>query len=213
MIHRLASLFLEYPDRDTLELRDDIAELVGGIEGPGADELHRFVDWWAVQAPAALERAYVETFDFAKSHGPNMTFYTHGDRRQRGIALLMLKRRYAAAGLTLLDGELPDHLAVMLEFAALAPEEGRALLSEHRPGLELMCASLERAESPWADVLAAVIATLPALSADDRERTLRLAAEGPPTETVGLEPFAPPEYMPEIPSPVGASACDQRRIA
>jgi nitrate reductase delta subunit len=25
---------------------------------------------------------------------------------------------------------------------------------------------------------------------------LRLAAEGPPQEEVGLQPFAPPEYMP-----------------
>jgi nitrate reductase delta subunit len=213
MIHRLASLLLEYPDRETLGLRDEIAASAETIEGPGAEELRRFVAWWGAQSPAGLERAYVETFDFARSHGLHMTFYTHGDRRQRGIALLMLKRRYAAAGLTLLDGELPDHLAVMLEFAALAGEEGRALLSEHRPGLELMRASLERAESPWADVLAAVIATLPALSAYDRERTLLLAREGPPTETVGLEPFAPPEYMPEIPSPAGAVACDARRIA
>ena len=31
----------------------------------------------------------------------------------------------------------------------------------------------------------------------DRARAARLAAQGPPGELVGLEPFAPPEVMPE----------------
>lgn len=40
-----------------------------------------------------------------------------------------------------------------------------------------------------------VHAVLPELSARDLARALELASTGPPAEEVGLEPFAPPEYM------------------
>jgi nitrate reductase delta subunit len=122
----------------------------------------------------------------------------HGDRRQRGVALLRLKQRYAAAaGLPLLDGELPDYLPVMLEFAALAPEDiGLAALAECREAIELVRAALHDAGSQYASLLDAVAAVLPRLSSAQAARVRRLAAEGPPSEQVGLEPFAPPEVMP-----------------
>ena len=55
---------------------------------------------------------------------------------------------------------------------------------------------LEDAPSPYADVLRAVTATLPALGGDEREAVHRLAVQGPPTEEVGLAPFGPPEQTP-----------------
>jgi nitrate reductase delta subunit len=114
------------------------------------------------------------------------------------MALLRLKHTYAAAGLRLADDELPDHLAVMLEFAATAgPTAGRALLLEHRAGLELLRLALHDIASPWAGVLDSVSATLPALGGDERQAVARLAAQGPPEEQVGLAPFGPPEYMPQ----------------
>jgi nitrate reductase delta subunit len=45
-------------------------------------------------------------------------------------------------------------------------------------------------------VLEAVCAALPRLGVRQRDAVVRLAAEGPPDEQVGLEPFAPPEVMP-----------------
>jgi nitrate reductase delta subunit len=85
---------------------------------------------------------------------------------------------------------------VVLEFAATTDlEAGRRLLLEHRAGLELLRLSLVDAGSPWAGALRAVTASLPALRGDEREAVARLAAEGPPGEDVGLEPFAPPDYM------------------
>jgi nitrate reductase delta subunit len=41
-----------------------------------------------------------------------------------------------------------------------------------------------------------VVASLGRLSSQKIARIRRLAAEGPPVEEVGLEPFAPPEVMP-----------------
>jgi len=48
-------------------------------------------------------------------------------------------------------------------------------------------------------VLDAVCATLPEINAEDRRKIATLAAEGPPEEEVGLEPFAmDPSLRPEL---------------
>src|SRR6266511_1047506 len=75
-----------------------------------------------------LAADYVATFDHRKRCCLFLTYYAHGDTRKRGMSLLSLKQTYAAAGLRLVDDELPDHLAVVLEYAATQPGNGRALL-------------------------------------------------------------------------------------
>jgi nitrate reductase delta subunit len=192
------SLLLAYPGdglADRLDLLRDVATAAGPrIGGP----LLRFLDHAASTAPYELAAEYVATFDHRKRCCLFLTYYAYGDTRKRGMALLRLKQVYAAAGLRLADDELPDHLAVMLEFAAIAgPDAGRALLLEHRAGLELLRMSLHDIASPWAGVLDSVSATLPALRGGEREAVARLAAQGPPEEQVGLAPFGPPEYMPQ----------------
>ena len=139
----------------------------------------------------------METLDLNKRSGLYLTFYGEGDKRERGTALLRLKRMYRAGGLPLQGTELPDYLPVMLEFAAAAPPGyGEVVLREHHAALELVRLSLRERESPYAHLIDAVCLTLGAPSAADRARVLKLAASGPPQELVGLEPFAPPEVMP-----------------
>jgi nitrate reductase delta subunit len=188
---KLLSLLLQYPSDELLGARAELA--AAGDGGP----VRRFLEWWARARARELQRSYVETFDFTRRNSLYMTYHVHGDRRQRGVALLRLKQRYAAAGLELLDGELPDYLPVMLEFAALAPSDvGLAALVEARDALELVRTSLHADGSPYALLLDAVADLLPGLTGPQAARVRRLAAEGPPTEQVGLEPFAPPEVMP-----------------
>jgi nitrate reductase delta subunit len=194
------SLLLAYPD-DELAGRLGLLRQVAAAAGPRAGgPLLRFLDYAAGTALAELAAEYVATFDHRKRCCLFLTYYAYGDTRKRGMALLRLKNVYAAAGLRLTDDELPDHLAVMLEFAATAgPAAGRALLLEHRAGLELLRLALHDIASPWASVLDSVSATLPPLRGDERQAVARLAAQGPPEEQVGLAPFAPPEYMPQLP--------------
>jgi nitrate reductase delta subunit len=187
---KLLSLLLQYPSDELLAARAELADAAAG-------RVARFADWWAGEPAGELQRTYVETFDFTRRNSLYLTYHVHGDRRQRGVALLRLKQRYAAAGLDLLDGELPDYLPVMLEFAALAPEDvGLAALAECRDAIELVRSSLHEVGSPYALLLDEVAALLPGLSSAQAARVRRLAAEGPPSEQVGLEPFAPPEVMP-----------------
>ena len=56
--------------------------------------------------------------------------------------------------------------------------------------------SLHDLGSPYAHVLDAIAALLPALSVSQRSEVARLAHDGPPDEAVGLEPYGPPEAMP-----------------
>ncbi len=144
-----------------------------------------------------LQREYVETFDLHKRCCLYLSYYLYGDRRQRGQEFVRLKRVVEAAGYRFAGRELPDYLPLLLEFAAREPATGSALLAEHRVGLELLRAALHDAGSPYADVVDAICLSLPPLDAAGREVVQRLAAEGPPTETVGLEPYGPPEVMPE----------------
>ena len=189
---KLLSVLLRYPDRRLVEAREELAAAAAG-NAP----LERFVAYLAASTQSELERRYVETFDLRRRSGLYLSYYVHGDTRKRGMALLRLKRLYAAAGLEPTSGELPDYLPLMLEFAALAPAgAGETLLREYRPSLELLRASLRDADSPYAEVLDALCRGLPRLSALEREHVRRLAEDGPPDEQVGLQPFAPPEVMP-----------------
>jgi nitrate reductase molybdenum cofactor assembly chaperone NarJ/NarW len=203
----LIAMALHYPDPALLEARRDVADAARSLpSSPGDDALRDFFDWWAREPADDLRRLYVETFDFSRRTGLDLTYYSHGDRRQRGLALLALRRRYDAAGLDFQGPELPDHLPVVLEFAALDPTSGGELLAEFRPMIELIRLSLERAESPYAGLIAALCLLLPELRDDELVELRRLAREGPPGESVGLEPFAPPEVMPD-PIRTGPAAC------
>jgi nitrate reductase molybdenum cofactor assembly chaperone NarJ/NarW len=136
----------------------------------------------------------VQTFDFGRRASLHLTYHTHGDRRQRGLELIRLKRRYAEHDLWLAESELPDYLPAMLEFAALAePGAGEALLSEFRPQIEIVRVALHEDGSPYATLFDTLCETLPKPTRAQRELTEKLAVEGPPTELVGLEPFIPAE--------------------
>jgi nitrate reductase delta subunit len=193
----LLSFLLRYPDADVTAARDEIAGEVCALPaGRVREALERFLLGWTGDQTALAAR-YVETFDLRRRASLYLTYYAHGDTRERGMALLRLKKLYRAAGLPMESTELPDHLTVMLAFAALAsPGQGEALLAEHRPAIELLRLSLHDLGSPYAHVLDAVAAGLPALSVTERGEVARLAREGPPEEAVGLEPYGPPEAMP-----------------
>lgn len=143
-----------------------------------------------------LRDDYIATFDFDRRTNLYLTYHLHGDGRRRGIELVRLKRRFRETGLELADGELPDYLPVLLEFAELAPEAGREVLGGLRGSIELIRSALHERRSAYAHLLDAVAAALPALTKRQAAALARLAVEGPPIELVGLDSFTPPELEP-----------------
>ncbi|MFG1993161.1 nitrate reductase molybdenum cofactor assembly chaperone [Actinoplanes sp. NPDC048988] len=179
---QLASLLLTYPDEELLAAGPELRAAAAGNE-----PITAFLDWLLGTPLIDCQRHYVQTFDLRRRSGLYLTYYLHGDTRKRGMALLVLKQRYRAHGLTLAGGELPDLLPVVLEFAAVAgPGDGEAPLRQHRQGLELLRSALSESGSPYRELLEAVCAILPPLTGDDLAAITALAVDGPPVESVGV---------------------------
>lgn len=201
LLLRLVSLLLQYPDRELLGSRPELTAAVAALPpSPAADELAAFAAWFAAAEPDDAAQHYVEVFDLRRRSSLYLTYYLHGDTRRRGMALLALAQRFRAAGWEPAAGELPDHLPLVLEYAALAgPRGGEAPLRLHRRGLELIRHALADTGSPYRHVLTALTGLLPPPTAEDLAAVAELAAAGPPAEEVGLSPYGAADDVPPYP--------------
>lgn len=186
----LLSRLLQHPDE-----RPGLGGETPG-DGPAAAAIARFLEETRDVPLAELRRHYVDTFDFDRRTNLYLTYHVFGDQRRRGIELVRLKLRFREAGLELADGELPDYLPVLLEFAELAPEQGVRALAALRGPVELVRSALRERGSSYAHLLDAVACSLPPLTRRDADAVRRLAADAPPTELVGLDSVTPPELEP-----------------
>jgi nitrate reductase delta subunit len=188
---RLAcSWLLAYPDAELLDRLDGLAAAVAELPPSVRAPLETFLAHLDGTPLLDVQRHYVEVFDMKRRACPFLTYWTNGDTRNRGMAILRFKQAYADAGFTLGNEELPDHLAVLLEFAAVGDRvTGDALLAEHAAPIGLLREALHDLGSAYAHVLDAVTATLPEVTHEVAARMAAMAAAGPPVEEVGLEPF------------------------
>ena len=185
-----ASLLLAYPDEQRTARLDTVEELLSHVSGSAAKLLRVTAVALRASDPIQAEIDYVETFDLRRRSTMYLTYWTAGDTRNRGSQMLAFAAAYRDAGVEPPCGEAPDHLPVVLEFAAsVDPVAGRRLLIEHRVPIDVLRAALAQANSPYAHAVAAVCETLPAPTDTDVRRAQRLAQAGPPTESVGLQPF------------------------
>ncbi|GAA4414198.1 hypothetical protein GCM10023168_37630 [Fodinibacter luteus] len=205
---QVVSLLLDYPDDVLLERVPMLREVVDGLPDPQRLPLTEFLDTLEHGDLGALQRDYVDTFDVTRKCSLHLTYFAQGDTRRRGVALVEFKQAYRRAGVEFdTDVELPDHLSVVLEFGALHDQHTAwHLLTRHRVGIEVLRAGLAQRGSPWLPVVEALRSTLPVLDGDDEEALLRLVAEGPPQEEVGLEPYAVDPRLNPRPEPADTTA-------
>lgn len=187
-----ASWCLSYPDEQLVArvpmMRAALGEFAGASQ-PFGVVLERLESTDLM----ALQGQYVEEFDLGKRHALHLSYWTDGDTRRRGEVLGAFKKVYRGQD-TLVDtwGELPDFLPMVLEFAATVDmPTGKELLAQYRPSLELIKFGLMRDELPHAEILQAICDTLPGASPADEQAVMRMAGYGPPTESVGLDPYDP----------------------
>ena len=192
-----ASMLLDYPGQSLLahlDLLDEVAATLPAKLGAG---LHATIGHLRTRPLRESESDYVDTFDTRRRGCLFLTYFSNGETRKRGLALLRIKQVYTRAGLSLRDDQLPDHLCVVLEFAATTDQRaGLKMILDNRAGLELLRLHLREIESPWSGALEAVCATLPPLKGKDHEAVERLIAEGPEDEQVGLNPYGMPDLLP-----------------
>ena len=140
-----------------------------------------------------LQSQYVQEFDLGKRHALHLSYWTDGDTRRRGEVLGAFKKVYRGSD-TLVNtrGELPDFLPMVLEFTATVDMAvGRELLQQYRPSLELIKFGLLRDNLAHTSIVQAICDTLPGSSPADEQAVMRMAGHGPPTESVGLDPYDP----------------------
>lgn len=202
-VWQAASLLLSYPDDQLPQRLDTVEALLAHAEESAANLLRRTVTALRAADPMAAAVDYVETLDMRRRSTMFLTYWTGGDTRNRGMQMLAFATAYREAGAEPPVGEAPDHLPVVLEFAAtVAPQAGRRLLLAHRAPLDILHRALSDAGSPYAFAVAAVCATLPAVTDQEVRQVSQLMASGPPAEAVGLQPFtaAVPLGMPKVPT-------------
>ena len=190
-----ASVLLSYPEQD---FASDVAAVYEALErlpgSPARAQLLSVAEWLASMPTVEAAKTYVDVFDLSREICLYLTYYRHGDTRERGMALTALVNAFRDAGFGVVPGELPDYLPALLELAA-ASMAGATVLGEHRMAVDALHAALVKKDTPYAEAVAAVRSALPGPSRKDREALRWYREDGPPSEKVGLEPFAPPETL------------------
>ena len=179
---RALAALLAYPTQELLDALPEIQqELARDIAlRPALPALDALVDYLADGDLLDLQEEYVGLFDRTRSLCLNLFEHVHGDSRERGPAMVELLGIYAAAGLEPATGELPDHLPLLLEYAAVAGDAGVELLSNAAPVLDLLHGRLVKRASFWAGAL---------------EGALRAAGHAPGAVPVQEEPAETSESL------------------
>jgi nitrate reductase delta subunit len=187
---KAASVLLRYPDEQTLSALPAVRAALEGISPRLARPLSIVEQYRTGTDPTQLAVEYVELFDLRRRCCLHLSYYTAGDTRKRGEALLEFAAAYKATGFEVEGGELPDYLPAVLDLAAQAGDEAWVLLRAHRIGLDLLFQALDASGSVYRHAVAAIIALLPPPTGADLAAAIALARSGPPREEVGLQPFA-----------------------
>jgi nitrate reductase delta subunit len=158
---RALARLLGYPDD---ALREQLPELRSVFEAERAFSsdarvaLDSLVGWLAARDRYEAQEAYVDCFDRGRSTSLWLFEHVHGDSRERGQAMVDLARTYEAAELYLDEGELPDYLPVVLEFASTQSAAiARSFLQETAPIVAALQAALLQRGSRYAFAIGAVL--------------------------------------------------------
>jgi nitrate reductase delta subunit len=173
---RVLAALLAYPDA---RLRGDLPEMTALLAQDNAlsearrGEIEALARWLAGADAIEVETTYVETFDRGRATSLHLFEHVHGDSRDRGPAMIDLAQTYAAAGLLLKEGELPDYLPAVLEFASTQPpREAQAFLGEIAHLVNAIFGALLARGSRYAAVMGALLDL-----AGEKARAVPLPAE------------------------------------
>lgn len=158
---RVLARLLQYPDDEVRNHLHQMRTALHGARMVGRQrlaELDRLVDHLLSQSAVDAEADYVQLFDCGRATSLHLFEHVHGDSRDRGPAMIDLAQTYEAAGLYLAEGELPDYLPVVLQYASTQPSaSARAFLAEMAHIFNAIFNALAQRESRYASVLGALI--------------------------------------------------------
>lgn len=187
VVHMSCALLLDYPEDTYLDIVQQVAAETAALPDPLADAFAAFCAEATARGVRNLQVHFVDTFDQKRRCALGLTYYTHGDTRGRGQAIIGFREVLRRAGFEQRNDELPDHLPLVLEFAA-HDDSGAAdqLLAANREGIEVIRTALQATHSPYAHLLDALVLTLPEPTEEVIVAYQKLVSQGPPTELVGI---------------------------
>jgi nitrate reductase delta subunit len=158
---RVFSALLSYP---TAEMHEALGEFAGVIRKSSLiparerDGLLELIASLGEGDSLDAEERYSELFDRGRALSLHLFEHLHGDSRDRGSAMVELKRLYAAAGFQLRGSELPDYLPVVLEYLSCRDfAEAREMLADCAKILRVIASALIARRSAYAAVLQALL--------------------------------------------------------
>ena len=160
IVLRALGALLSYPQEEIRQALPEIAEAIRAsqmIPAPQREDLLTLIDELAGDLLKVEER-YVELFDRGRAASLHLFEHLHGEGRDRGQAMVDLKRLYERAGYELSSCELPDYLPVVLEYLSCRDlGETRELLGDCAHILRRIGQSLIARGSSYATVLQALL--------------------------------------------------------
>ncbi len=161
LLFRALSALLSYPTQDMQNALPEIAAAIRTaplLTSREQSDLLDLIDELSHDDLLATEERYVDLFDRGRALSLHLFEHLHGESRDRGEAMVDLKRIYAQAGFDLSTRELPDYLPVILEYLSFRDlGEARAMLADCAHILVTIGRSLIARRSRYAAVLQALL--------------------------------------------------------
>ncbi len=161
ILFKAFSALLSYPSADMRAALPEIAEIVRTSQLVGRRERQdvlALIDELRQGDLLTVEERYVDLFDRGRALSLNLFEHLHGESRDRGTAMVDMKRLYQAAGFELATRELPDYLPVVLEYLSCREiGEARAVLADCAHIMKTIARSLIARQSRYAAVPQALI--------------------------------------------------------
>ena len=194
IVLRALGALLSYPQEEIRQALSEIAKVIRAsqlIPAPQRDDLLTLINELGAGDLLKVEERYVELFDRGRAASLHLFEHLHGEGRDRGQAMIDLKRLYERAGYELSSRELPDYLPVVLEYLSCRDlRETRELLGDCAHILRRIGQSLIARGSSYA----AVLQTLLVIAGEDPIDTATVPRVAERIENLDRDWFEQPAF-------------------
>jgi nitrate reductase delta subunit len=188
---RALAALISYPTADLVAAAGEIRAVIDAdIVLPAAERaaLHGLIDQLEGEDLYDLQERYGLLFDRTRALSLHLFEHVHGESRDRGQAMVDLLKLYEENGYSPTPSELPDYLPLFLEFASTrAPQAALDLLGQPANVIAALKERLQKRDSHYAAVMAALLAIADARLDESALATLRAEPDPEPDDLEALD--------------------------
>lgn len=206
IVLRALGALLSYPREEVRQALPEIVDAISSsqfIPPRQRRDLLTLIDELRAGDLLEAEERYVELFDRGRAASLHLFEHLHGEDRDRGQAMVDLKRLYEQAGYELTTRELPDYLPVVLEYLSCRDiRETHEVLGDCAHILRRIGASLIARGTNYAAVLQALLI----IAGEDPIDAAAVPRVKERTENLDRDWFEQPAFGAEPPTPAANPA-------